>query len=174
MHVRRALALAAALPLLLAGCSEEEPEPKMPDPLPSSSSSSPSPTAEPTPEQESPEEFIRRWAVVLRKMQTTGEVAEFLALSPDCASCRETADRVQEIYKGGGEIQWGGWTAIRIAPYGDGTDEYRAQVRSAPTRYRESPSGVWQTIRGGQVTRLLALERSGDSWVMANTTELAG
>ena len=61
MHVRRALALAVVGPLLLAGCTgDPEPTPKIPDPT--SSSPTPSPTDSETPEAESAEEFIRRWA----------------------------------------------------------------------------------------------------------------
>ena len=58
MHVRRALALTLAVPVLLAGCSEDpEPEPKIPETT--SSSPTPTPTESETPEAESPEDFIR-------------------------------------------------------------------------------------------------------------------
>ncbi len=72
MHLRRALALAVAGPLLLAGCTgDPEPTPKIPDPT--TSSSTPSPTDSETPEAESAEDFIRRWTDELQKMQATGD-----------------------------------------------------------------------------------------------------
>ena len=76
MHVRRALALTLAVPVLLAGCSDDpEPKPKIPEPT--SSSPTPTPTESETPEAESPEDFIRRWVEAGDEMQVTGETAEY-------------------------------------------------------------------------------------------------
>jgi hypothetical protein len=172
MHVRRALALTAVVPLLLAGCSEEEPEPRMPDP-PSSSSTTPSPTPSETVEAESAEDFIRRWADVMREMQASGDTEEFRDLGPDCESCTATADRIEAIYAGGGSVEWDGWTILDVGPNGESPDEYRVKVLSAPTRYRETAGGTWQTIEGGRSTRLLQLKQVDGGWLIARTAEMA-
>ena len=88
MDVRRAVALALVVPLLLAGCSEDEPEPKMPDPTPTSSEPSPSPTESETVEAESAEEFIRRWQAAGDEMQVTGDTTEYDAMTPRCRPAR--------------------------------------------------------------------------------------
>ena len=173
MHVRRTLALALAVPLLLAGCSEDpEPRPKMPDPTPTSSE--PSPTESESAKAESPEDFIRRWSDALREMQATGETAEFRALGPRCASCNSTADRVEQIYQAGGAIEWDGWDIVRVSARGDSDTDFVVLENSAPTRFRESKRAPWQTLNGGRTRHLVELERAGDSWVIARTAELAG
>jgi hypothetical protein len=107
MHVRRALALTAVVPLLLAGCSDDpEPQPKMPDP-PASSSSSPSPTASETVEAESAKEFIRRWQAAADEMVVTGETNPFLELSRGCGPCSAYAGQVADVYERGGRVEFG-------------------------------------------------------------------
>ena len=169
MHVRRALALTLAVPLLLAGCSDDpEPTPKMPDPT----SSSPSPTESETPEAESAEDFIRRWADALREMQVTGKTDVFRSLGPSCDSCSEAADRVEQIYADGGAIEWDGWSVLSIDPLGT-PNEFRVVERSAPTRYRESASSPWRRLAGGRTPHVIELDRAGSSWVVVRTAELA-
>lgn len=169
MHVRRALALALAVPLLLAGCSDDpEPTPKMPDPT----TSTPSPTETEPPEAESAEDFIRRWADELREMQVSGEADAFRRLGPECESCIETADRVEQIYADGGAIEWAGWTILSIDPLGT-PNAFRVVERSAPTRYRESAAAPWQRLAGGRTPHVIELNPSGDSWEVVRTAELA-
>ena len=110
MHVCRALALTAVVPLLLAGCSDDpEPQPKMPDPP---ASSSPTPTASETVEAESAEEFIRRWQAEADSMQVTGRTKRFLALGPNCEACHAFAENVKSVYEAGGHAEFDG-TEIR-------------------------------------------------------------
>jgi hypothetical protein len=173
MHVRRTLALAIAVPLFLAGCSEKaEPTPKMPDPT-ESSTSSPSPTESTTAQAERAEDFIRRWSDALRDMQISGDSQAFRELGPDCESCLETAKRVDQIYDAGGEIRWAGWTIHSIEPNGKAANEYRVVETSAPTRFRESADAPWQRLAGGRTRHVIELEPSSDSWVVVRTAELA-
>lgn len=170
MHVRRALALTVVIPLLLAGCTDDaEPTPKMPDPTTSSSS----PTATETPDAESAEDFIRRWVAVNREMFATGETQEFLALGPDCEDCKEIAATVDRIYGAGGTVKWDGWKVLQLAPRGDpSAHAYRFVVQSAPTRYRDSPTGAWKTLKGGRAVQLIVLAQVGPSWHVLESKEL--
>lgn len=112
MHVRRALALTAVVPLLLAGCSDDpEPQPKMPDPPPSSS---PSPTASETVEAESAEEFIRRWQATADEMVVTGQTDTFLELSRGCSPCSAYAEQVADVYERGGRVEFGQSNVVAI------------------------------------------------------------
>ncbi|GAA5108842.1 hypothetical protein GCM10023339_08290 [Alloalcanivorax gelatiniphagus] len=172
MHVPRALALALVVPLLLAGCSDDVPTPKLPDPTTSSPTSEPTETA--TAEPESAEDFIRRWSDALRDMQASGQTEAFRNLGPNCESCIKTADRVEEIYGGGGAIEWKGWTILSISPNGAAENQFRVVEKSAPTRYRESASAPWKQLDGGRAPHVFELEPSGDSWVVVRTAELAG
>ena len=173
MHVRRTLALALAVPLLLAGCSEDpEPRPKMPDPTPTSSE--PSPTESETAEAESPEEFIRRWVEEDRRMFATGETKAFLEMGRDCDDCRRIAQTVDRIYGAGGTVEWDGWTIRQISRRGKpSAHTYRFVVNSAPTRYRESPTGPWKTLDGGRVIQLIVLRPDASSWQVLQSRELS-
>jgi hypothetical protein len=172
MSVRRALAVAAALPLLLAGCSEGDAEPKMPDPSPTSSS--PTPTAEPTAEQETPEEFIRRWAQVEAAMENTGDTSEYLALSRACDACNSLAKTVEGYYADGGYVKWEGWTIRSVRPWVEGgPDDFAVRVDSAPTKYREEGAGPVKSFPGGRSTYKLTLRPQGTSWVVTDKTEIA-
>lgn len=175
MHVRRALALTAVVPLLLAGCSDEpEPQPKMPDPPPSSSPVPSEPATE-EPEGEGPKEFIRRWVEVQNEMWGSGETAAFLAMGPECADCRETAATVDRIYGAGGTVEWDGWKVLNIEVRGSpGQNAFRFRVDSAPTRYRESPDGAWKTLGGGQSDQLIVLQPAGESWTVMQSKDLPG
>src|SRR5688500_905976 len=107
MHVRRALALAVSVPLLLAGCTDDpEPTPKIPDPT--ASSSPPSPTETETPEAESAEDFIRRWVEAGDEMQVTGETDEYDGMTPKCRPCQAFVENVSEVYSAGGNAEFAG------------------------------------------------------------------
>ncbi|RYC05854.1 hypothetical protein [Nocardioides zhouii] len=171
MHVRRALALAVVGPLLLAGCTgDPEPTPKIPDPT--TSSSSPSPTDSETPEAESAEEFIRRWAAIEAEMENTGKTADYRGLSSGCKACTDLADLVEGWYAAGGFINWDGWRIQSVKPRGDSGNEFVVKVRSSPTRYKESKSGPLKTFDGGPGAHLLVLESQGASWVVTRKAEV--
>ena len=107
MHVRRALALTLAVPVLLAGCSDDpEPKPKIPETT--SSSPTPTPTESETPEAESPEDFIRRWVEAGDEMQVTGETAEYRRIVAKCKAVRGVRRQVDDVYGQGGSVEFAG------------------------------------------------------------------
>lgn len=172
MHVRRALALTLAVPVLLAGCSDDpEPTPKIPEPT--SSSPTPTETATEEPEAESPEEFIRRWVNENRQMFVTGQTDAFMAMGPNCDDCKKIADSVDRIYNAGGSVEWDGWEILELERRGRPSgNAFRFVVESAPTRYRESPTAPWQTLDGGRGVQLIVLEPADGSWHVIESKEL--
>lgn len=173
MHVRRALALTIAVPVLLAGCSDDpEPTPKIPEPT----SSSPSPTEPATgePEAESPEEFIRRWASEEARMENTGDTADYRALSQKCRACIELADLVEQYYGAGGFVEWDGWNIRSIRSRGTGNRAFLVKVHSAPTKYAEKAGGKEKSFPGGPGAHLITLAPDGTSWQVVDKSEVAG
>ena len=169
MHVRLALAVAGAL--LVAGCSDDpEPAPTVPDPTPSSST--PSPTDSETPEAESAEDFIRRWAAVEAEMENTGDTKEYRRLSQECQACMDLADLVEKWYAAGGFIEWDGWTVRSVTPRGNSDSEFIVRVTSSPTKYKESKKGQLKTFRGGPGAHLLVVDERGESWVVVRKAEV--
>ena len=173
MLVRRALALALVVPLLLAGCSEDEPEPKMPDPPTTSSEPAPSPTDTETPEVESAEDFIRRWAAIEAEMENTGDTAEYRKLSSECKACTDLAEIIEGWYEAGGYVRWDGWKVLGIRPRGGSATELAVRVRSAPTEYKESATGEVKSFPGGPGAHLVVLEQRSASWVVVDKAEIA-
>ncbi|MCF6376410.1 hypothetical protein L2K70_02220 [Nocardioides KLBMP 9356] len=165
MHVRLALALAGVL--LLAGCTDDpDPTPKIPEPT----SSSPSPTASEseTPNAESAEDFIRKWAAVEAQMENTGETAEYRAMSKGCKACSELADNVERVYEAGGYLKWDGWQIKRITQREFQDNQYVVKVVSRPTEYKESSNGAVKKLAGGPGAHLLTLKTLGDSWLVVD------
>jgi hypothetical protein len=173
MHVRRALALTLAVPVLLAGCSDDpEPTPKIPEPT----SSSPSPTepASEEPEVESPEEFIRRWVEVDREMQNSGDIAEYESISAKCKTCMSVAKRIEGIFANGGTVKTQGLTILELAEQSpvDGRKVFDVTVRSAPTIFVESAGAREERFPGGRITYRMRLNAEAP-WQLVQLTQLA-
>ncbi|HEX5916876.1 MAG TPA: hypothetical protein VFY76_03435 [Nocardioides sp.] len=165
MHVRRVLALALAVPVLLAGCSDDpEPTPKIPEPT--SSSPTPTPTESETPQAESPEDFIRRWQAAGDEMQRTGETAAYLEISPDCAACRSLANDVDDIYAGGGRIEYDGAKVVRIKPAGTQPPTFDVGLRLPATVIYRGPSGESDTLPPGKMTIRVTLKEAREGWTV--------
>lgn len=172
MSVRRALAAALLVPLaLLSACTEDEPVPQMPDPT----TSTPSPTDSSTAEPEAPEDFIRRFNDANVAMQATGETSEFLALTQECRPCSETADRVEGFYANGGYVKWAGWKIVRVRHDQDTeqASEYRVEVMTPVTRYKESKTAEVQVLEGGNVVYRASLVSDDDSWLISDLVQLS-
>lgn len=172
MHVRRALALTLAVPVLLAGCSDDpEPTPKMPEPT----SSSPSPTepASEEPEAETPEEFIRRWVETNTRMQNSGEVTEYSALSSKCRPCLQTAERVERIYADGGFVKTDGWIIEDVIDKSSTTGNPVLDLRidSSPTTFREKAGAATQKLPGGDIVMRVRLTTSAP-WEVVRLTQV--
>jgi hypothetical protein len=173
MHVRRTLALALAVPLFLAGCSEKaEPTPKMPDPT--ESSSTPSPTESSTAQAESAEDFIRRWVEVDRSMQNTGETDEYAKLSSKCKTCMSVAERVEGIFDAGGFVKTDGLRILKVVDQSGpvGRKVFDVRVRSSPTVLKESEDGAEQRLPGGTLTYRMRLSPQAP-WQLVQLTQLA-
>jgi hypothetical protein len=172
MHVRRALALTLAVPVLLAGCSDDpEPTPNIPDPT----SSSPTPTEPATeePEAESPEEFIRRWVEANTRMQNSGEVEEYSTLSSKCRPCLQTAKRVEQIYANGGFVKTDGWILGKVIDRSGttGNPVLDLEIESSPTTFKERADAERQELPGGDIVMRVRLTSSAP-WQVVRLTQV--
>lgn len=169
MHVRRALALALTVPLLLAGCSDDpEPTPKMPDPT----SSTPSPTESETPEAESAEDFIRRWQAASDEAQMSGDTEPYRSLTRGCVPCDGFASRVEQIYGAGGSIEFKGSTVLGIRSDGPDSNGHTVRVRSSRAIIVETKGAEPTTLAGGELRLHVFLRKAGESWLVGHYTIL--
>lgn len=173
MHLRRALALSLAVPLLLAGCTEEEPTPKIPNPTTSSATPTPEETETAEPESESPEDFIRRWISVNTDMQNTGNVAPYKDLSRKCKPCIRTANRVEQIYQDGGFLRTEGWILKKTIDMtgADGAPIYDLEIKSSPTEFKETARGEVERYAGGNIVMRVRLN-SAAPWQVIQLTQV--
>lgn len=171
MRVRRSLAAAALVPLLLlAACGEDEPQPKLPEP-----SATPTPTASEssTAVQESPEDFIRRFFAADERLQKSGKTGSFLAMTDGCSSCEELAALVHSYYQSGGFVRWDGWTIKAIKELNSTPQHasFRVEAISGPTEYRESAKGPLKRFPGEEGAYLLELRSAGSSWSVTDRSK---
>lgn len=166
MHVRRALALALAVPALLAGCSDDpEPTPKIPEPT--SSSPTPTPTESETAEAESPEDFIRRWQAAAFRAQNEGDTKEYRAFGPKCKPCSDFADQVDDIYADGGSVRLSSLRVVSVRPV-EGADQFRLTRVLGQTRVLDSGGDEQQSFEGGKEVLSVFLEPAGKEWRVEN------
>jgi len=167
MDVRRTLALALVVPLLLAGCTEDEPEPKMPDPPSTSSEPSPSPTETETAEAESAEDFIRRWVAIGDEMQVTGDTAGYDAMTPRCRPCQSFVKNVEEVYEAGGSAEFAGSEIVDINLVGRKPSTLDV-TKDLPDTVIHEGNGEQRTLPGGRTTIRVTLGKSGGEWVVTH------
>ncbi len=166
MHVRRALALALAVPALLAGCSDDpEPTPKIPEPT--SLSPTPTPTETETVEAESPEDFIRRWVKAGDEMQVTGKTAEYDAMTPECKPCQAFVDNVSAVYETGGSAEFAGSKVVKIDRVDDAPPTYNL-TKVLPKTVIKRPGAEAQTLPGGRTTIRVTLGKDDEEWVVTH------
>jgi hypothetical protein len=122
-RVRRSLAVACILPLLVAGCSEDEPIPQVPEPTASTSPAAeetPAGPVEPTlpPEAEgdgveAAEAFVRHYFDVINYAQASGDTDGLRQLGlASCEACAGGANFVESIYGRGGMNRGGEYTVV--------------------------------------------------------------
>lgn len=172
MHVRRTLAAAALVPLLLAGC-QDDPEPIIPEPT---ASETPTPTESPSEsevaEEESAEEFIRRWQAVTLEAHNTGDTDEYRSLGLNCRPCRDFADQIERIYGDGGSIELEKLRVLRVVRASGEADEYRVTRLAGATRVLDASGNETQRFEGGRETIQVFLKETGAGWRVLNYARL--
>lgn len=162
MSVRRTVAALVGAVLLLAGCAGD-PEPRF------TPTQSPSPTESETsaePEAQTPEEFIREWFRVGTAMQNTGDTATFRSMSDDCEPCETFADDIEAVYDAGGYISIESERVLDVKQMESG--DYVVNVRSTPTKFRESSDAQVDSFPGGVNTYQVTLTGRNGSWLLAD------
>jgi hypothetical protein len=167
MHVRRALALTLAVPVLLAGCSDDEPAPTPKIPERTSSSLTPTEAVTEEPEAESPEEFIRRWQAAADEMAQTGRTAEFKRISKGCQACATYAKQVSDVYKDGGTVDFGGSKVLAIKEDADTPPTFIVDVRAGELLI-EIPGQEPQVFPAATQRYQMILKPRSGSFTMAN------
>lgn len=155
---------AVALVVGMVACQQGDPAPT-PSPTETPAVARTTETSVPHPEEESPEDFIRRWQAAADVAQSTGDSREFRRLSAKgCSPCRRFVDSVGEAWEGGGRVEFAGTEIVRFveAPYGRDTYDYDFRIPEA--RVYSGSGELVRTVPGGESLMYVTLEPSGKSW----------
>lgn len=182
-RVRRSLAAACVLPLLLAGCSEDGPTPQMPDPTSSPSAvETDTGPAEPTlpPEaegdgKEAAAAFVEHYYDYVNYAQATGDTSGLGDLGlRTCRACNGAVEFVDAIYERGGESSGGNYTVRSAQATGrrrvdDDTSIYYLTVITEHTAQVVTGAGnLDRTYDAGSGTLRYEVVRGQDGWHIAN------
>lgn len=164
------LTTALATALLLTSCATED----EPVPIFEKSTAAPTPSKSPNPEKDphrSPKALIRHWNHLQNEMQL-GDTKAWRELTPNCQTCIQAADQVDNFYTAGGFIQTDGRTIRSIENESGST--YRVTLDSSSTEYRESAESEVKKLAGGQgVVYHVHLVRDGASWEFWDYAQVA-
>ena len=161
------LAGALTAPLfLLAACGGGDDSVADPPVSPSSTSSSTG-----TPQRETAEAFIRRWAAEDTRIQKTGRTAQFRSMSRGCKGCMKLANLVDRIYAHGGYVHTKGWRIEKVTRAGN--QLFDLYVFSTRTTYSETGSGPVHHLPSGPAQFQLTVSRSGSSWNVTSLVQVA-
>jgi hypothetical protein len=162
-------ALTAPL-FILAACGGGDDSVADPPVSPSATSSSTD-----TPQRETPEAFIRRWANEDTRMQNTGDTSGFRSMSNKCGGCESVADRVDEIYKAGGKVHTAGWSLLRSYESARTGKLHTIEVivDSAPTVYTPSLGAPTKHLLGGREHFQVQLVPHSHSWLVRQFVQVS-
>jgi hypothetical protein len=163
----RTLVGALLAPVLLLGACGSGND-SVADPPISNSPSSSSPTK--PPRRESPEHFIRRWAIEDTRIQLTGDTRRFRRMSQGCRGCAKFANLVDRIYSHGGYIRTKGWHVRKISPVR--SESFDLFVFAAATTYAESANSPPQHLPAGRAQFRLTLRPKGASWNVSSLVQV--
>lgn len=159
--------VAAALVASLAACQAADPETR-PAPTDSATVVGATGTAAPEPVKESPEDFIRRWQAAVDEAQESGSAGTFRSMSTRrCETCLSLADEIEQIYAGGGSIEFGGTEIVNFIDSPVGAGSYRYLYRAGKTVIRNRASKVVETIRGGESVLVVEVVGRPGNWKVA-------
>jgi hypothetical protein len=165
------LALTASSFVLVAGLSacggdESSESVTLPSEDPTSLPSVTGPTAE------SAQHFIRTWAAAEARMQNSGRTAAYLALSQDCAECRDLAKTIHGYYVAGGYVRTHPWRidAIDTPPTSQGVVLYVVHGQAPPATIKASSTKAVEHIPGRTISYLIGVLKKGDSYTVTSRT----
>jgi hypothetical protein len=173
--VRRWVATAVVVPLLVAGCSDD-PEPRFeqsPAPSPTESTSeATAPEAWEVKSEKGAVAFAKHWIDVFNEAQRTGGTAPLQAISgPGCGSCDGFVEMLDDLYANGGHLESQGWRVLQSVP-APGMPARRPEVTMrivrTPQRIYESDGSKPESFSGGRATYSARLEWNARGWQMAD------
>jgi hypothetical protein len=127
----------------------------------------------PSPDIQTPEEFVRAWVAEYNAMQNTGDTKKFRSMSRQCTTCAKVADRMDRYYAAGGYVKTDGLTITRLRvskANAKGQCAATIHVNAAPTEYVEKSGGPVLKLPGGHPILQLSIQLRNSSW---NTFDIA-
>lgn len=162
--------VAVASLVSLAACQESTPQPSSgptgaPTVAESRAVAVPGPDTEPEPEQESPEQFIRRYMAVSDQAQVSGNFVEYKkVVTSDCESCANYMRLVKKVYASGGSVQFDGTQILRFVDSPEGGTWFDFDFRVGDAIVVDEHGREVNRYPAGESRTAVHLQRSGKSW----------
>lgn len=99
-------------------------------------------------------------------MQVTGNTARYASMvAPSCKACQAFIDSVDEVYAGGGAIEFRGSTLEDISQRAPEPPTFEL-TKSLPATTITRGSGASEVLPGGRTSQLVILEEKAGTWVV--------
>ena len=118
------------------------------------------------------QQFATYWVETLNEATTSGETAQLRSLAaPECETCDDFAEQLEEIYGAGGRVEAEGWEIASMTPEAgssENTTGLLLQVDVPAQQVYASKDAEVQEFEGGKQGLRMQLVWDDDQWFVAN------
>lgn len=116
------------------------------------------------------EKFAGYWVDQINKASATGKTAPLEALGlPECDTCTDFANHLDEVYSGGGRVESDDWTLKSVIPEHGATDDRVGMLLTVtvpPNKVYTSGDAKAQSFPGGDQRFRMIVVRKDDHWMI--------
>ncbi|MGN6574161.1 MAG: DUF6318 family protein [Nocardioides sp.] len=154
----RAAALTAALLLTLTACGGGD------------SVAEARPDYANQPGRDGAEKFAGYWVDEINQASASGKTESLKDLGlPECDTCTDFANHLDEVYSGGGHVESDDWTLKSVIPEHGATDEQVGMLLTVtvpPNKVYSSEDAKAQSFPGGDQRFRMIVVRKDDHWMI--------
>ena len=118
------------------------------------------------------QQFATYWVETLNEATTSGETAQLRSLAaPECQTCDDFAEQLEEIYGAGGRVEAEGWEIASMTPEAGSSEDTTGlllQVDVPAQQVYASEDAKVQEFEGGKQGLRMQLVWDDDQWFVAN------
>lgn len=118
------------------------------------------------------QQFATYWVETLNEATTSGETAQLRSLAaPECETCDDFAEQLEEIYSAGGRVEAEGWEIASMTPEAGSSEDTTGlllQIDVPAQQVYASKDAEVQEFEGGKQGLRMQLVWDDEQWFVAN------